>query len=99
MDYLGDQSLLQCRTAKFNNISFANPASQKYLAARSVSRTAPEVVLTATILIRFCVATDAIDAAWAGAGLVFDFLRFAVFGLVFAPIAFPGDGGSGRLAA
>jgi hypothetical protein len=43
------------------------------LAARSVSRTAPEVVLTATILIRFCVATDAIDAAWAGAGLVFDF--------------------------
>ena len=35
-----------------------------------------EVVLTATILIRFCVATDAIDAAWAGAGLVFNFFAF-----------------------
>jgi hypothetical protein len=68
--------------------------SQKCLAARKASSTAPETAVTATILIRFCVATDAIGATWAGAGLVFDFLRFAVCGLIFAPIAFPGDGGS-----
>jgi hypothetical protein len=41
-------------------------------------------------------AIDTVDAPWAGGGFVFDLLRFAVFGVVFADIAFPGDGGSGR---
>jgi hypothetical protein len=42
------------------------------------------------------VAIDIADAAEAGGGLVFDFLRFAFCGVDFARIAFPGDGGSGR---
>jgi hypothetical protein len=42
------------------------------------------------------VAIDIADAAEAGGGLVFDFLRFAFCRVDFARIAFPGDGGSGR---
>jgi hypothetical protein len=72
------------------------------LAASSPSSTVPETADTAIILIRFCVAIDNADAA-AGGGLAFDvslaFLRFAFWGVVFAAIAFPGDGGSGRDAA
>jgi hypothetical protein len=53
-------------------------------------------------LIRFCATIDNADAA-AGVGFAFDallaLLRFAFWGVVFAAIAFPGDGGSGRVAA
>ncbi|WP_154070800.1 MULTISPECIES: hypothetical protein [Bradyrhizobium] len=59
----------------------------------------PETANTTTILVRFCVAIDIVDAASTGGGPVLDFLRFAFFDVVFADIAFPGDGGSGRLAA
>jgi hypothetical protein len=69
------------------------------LAARSPSRTAPETADTAIILKRFCVATDSVEVAQTGGGLGFDFSCFAFFGVVFAAIAFPGDGGSGRVAA
>jgi hypothetical protein len=72
--------------------------SQKRMAAKSPSRTPLETADTATKLITFCLATDTIDAAKAGGGLVFDFLRFAFCGAVFARIAFP-KGGSGRVAA
>jgi hypothetical protein len=41
-------------------------APQKYLAARNVSRTAPEVVTTATILIRFRVAISNVGEVSAG---------------------------------
>jgi hypothetical protein len=64
--------------------------SQKCLAARSPSRTAPEIAETTTILIRFCVTVDRINDASAGGGLVFDGWRF-FFGAVFvAGIVFPG---------
>jgi hypothetical protein len=36
---------------------------QKFLAARRASRTAPETAVTATILIRFCVAIDNVENA------------------------------------
>jgi len=52
--------------------------SQKCLAARSPSRTAPEMAVTATMLIRFCVAIDIVEAAAAGAGLAFDFFAFCL---------------------
>jgi hypothetical protein len=51
------------------------------------------------MLVRFCTAIDIVDAALTGGGLVLDVLRFGFFGVVFADIAFPGDGGSGRLTA
>ena len=73
--------------------------TQKCLAARSPSRTVPETANTTIILVRFCVTIDIVDAAWTGGGLVLDFLRLGFFDVVFADIAFPGDGGSGRLAA
>jgi hypothetical protein len=44
---------------------------------------------TATMLIRFCVATDSVDAAEAGGELAFDFLRFGLCSVVFVDIAFP----------
>jgi hypothetical protein len=72
------------------------------LAASSPSRTVAETADTTTILIRFCVTIDNADAA-AGGGFALDaslaFLGFALWGIVFAAIAFPGDGGSGRVAA
>src|SRR5215211_4261337 len=46
--------------------------SQKYLAAKSPSRTVPETANMTTILIKFCVAIDIVDAAYAGGRLVFD---------------------------
>ena len=49
----------------------------------------PETADTVTILIRFCVATASVDAAYADGKLVFDFLRFGLCGGVFADIAFP----------
>jgi hypothetical protein len=64
-------------------------ASQKCLAAKSPSRTTPETAVTTTMLIRLCVAIDTVEAAEAGAGLVFDFLRLAFCGVFFAGIAFP----------
>jgi hypothetical protein len=67
---------------------------------RSPSRTVPETADTAIMLIRFCATIDNVDAA-AGGGFAFDVLlaslRFAFCGVVFAAIAFPGDGGSGAL--
>ena len=59
----------------------------------------PETANTAIMLIRFCVANDHVDTAWTRDGPFRDGFRFAFFGFVFADIAFPGDGGSGRLAA
>ena len=55
----------------------------------------PETANMTTILIRFCVAIEIVDAAYAGGKLVFDFFRFAVCGVALADIAFPGVGGSG----
>jgi hypothetical protein len=49
----------------------------------------PETADTATMLIRFCVATDSADAARAGGKVAFDFLRFGFCGVVFADTAFP----------
>ena len=49
----------------------------------------PETADTATILIRFCLATASVDAAQADRELVFDFLRFGLCDGVFADIAFP----------
>ena len=72
--------------------------SKKCLAARSPSRTVPETADTATILIRFCVATASVDAAYAGGELVFDFLRFGLCG-VFADMAFPKMAGQAAFAA
>jgi hypothetical protein len=43
------------------------------------------------------VAVDTIEAAKAGGGLVFDFLRFAFSGAVFARIAFPKMAGQAAL--
>ncbi|MGE9010679.1 hypothetical protein ACO2JO_19000 [Leptospira interrogans] len=60
---------------------------QKCLAASSVRRTAPEVMPTATILIRFWVAIDLIDPARADGGPVFDFLRLAFCDVALAAIA------------
>ena len=70
------------------------PAS-KCLAARSPSRTVPETAHTTTILIRFPVAIDIVDAPSTDQRLGFDFLRFGFVDVVFADIAFPGYGGSG----
>ena len=57
----------QRTTRTFRRVSCAGAliavCCQKCLAARSPSRTVPETAHTATILIRFCVATDIVDAA------------------------------------
>jgi hypothetical protein len=58
------------------------------MAAKRVSRTAPETAPTATILVRLWVAVDIIDAAPAGVGPAFDFLCLG-FGAVFAAMEFP----------
>ncbi|GLR90825.1 hypothetical protein GCM10007857_75410 [Bradyrhizobium iriomotense] len=58
----------------------------------------PATAATAHMLIRFCVATDSVDAAEAHGEIAFDFLRFGLCGVVFVDIAFPRCG-SGRLAA
>ena len=55
--------------------------TQKCLAARSPSRTVPETANTTIMLVRFCVTTDIVDAAWTGGELVLDFLRFGFFGV------------------
>ena len=57
----------------------------------------PETADTATILIRFCLATASVDAAQADRELVFDFLRFGLCGGVFADIAFPKMAGQAAL--
>lgn len=49
----------------------------------------PETADTATMLIRFCVATDSIDAEEDGNECAFDFLRSGLWGVVFVSIAFP----------
>jgi len=54
---------------------------------KKVSRTTPDVVQTATMLIRFCVAIDLIDVA--GAEPVVDFLRLAFYDVALPAIAFP----------
>lgn len=59
----------------------------------------PETVNTTIMLVRFCVTIDNVDGPWTSGELVFDFLRLAFFDVAFADMAFPGDGGSGRLAA
>ena len=59
----------------------------------------PETANTAIILVRFCLTIDIVDAASMGGRPVLEFLRFGFFAVVFADIAFPGDGGSDRLAA
>ena len=73
------------------------------MAANSPSSTVAETADTPTILIRFCATTIDNADATAAAGFALDvslaFLRFAFWGVVFAAIAFPGDGGSGRVAA
>ena len=61
-----------------------------------MSRTTPDVVQTATMLIRFCVAIDLIDVA--GAERVVNFLRLAFCDVALAAIAFPKNGGSGALS-
>jgi hypothetical protein len=63
-------------TEFFHNNAYANAARQKCLAARSPSRTVPETADTATILIRFRVATDSIDAEEDGNECAFRFLAF-----------------------
>jgi hypothetical protein len=73
--------------------------SQKCLAARSPSSTAPETAVTATMLIRFCVAIDIVDAAWIAAWLDLNFLPFFLFGIVFPAIATPKMAGQARMAA
>lgn len=73
----------------FHNFTYANAAHQKCLAARSPSRTVPETADIATMLIKFCAATDNVGAAKAGGEFPFDFLRFELCGVVFADIAFP----------
>lgn len=59
----------------------------------------PETANTTTILIRFFVAIDIVDALPADHGLGFDFLRFAFVGVVLADIEFefPGYGGQAVL--
>lgn len=86
---LSDRRNARPLTDCFHNNAYANAARQKCLAARSPSRTVPETADTATILIRFCVATDSIDAAEDGNEFAFDFLRFGLCGFVFVDIAFP----------
>jgi hypothetical protein len=49
----------------------------------------PETANTTAMLIRFCAAIDIVDDAWAGGGLVFDFLRLDFCSVVFAAIASP----------
>ena len=48
----------------------------------------PETADTVTILIKFCVATDSLDVAYAGGEPVFDFLRFGLCDGVLADMAF-----------
>jgi hypothetical protein len=50
-------------------------------------------------LTRFCLAIDIVDTAEASGGPILDCLGFAFFGVVFADIAFPEDGGSGRFGS
>lgn len=49
------------------------------------------------MLIRFCVATDNVDAAEADDKFAFDFLRFGRCGVVFASITFPEMAGQAAL--
>ncbi len=51
----------------------------------------PETADTATILIRFRVATDSIDAEEDGNECAFDFLRFGLCGVVFVQAAMRPD--------
>ena len=60
--------------------------SQKRLAARRASRTAPETAVVATILIRLCAAIDSVEDPCAKVRFVFAFLRFDFCD---ARIAFP----------
>src|SRR5882672_5929182 len=71
--------------------------SQKCLAAKSPSRIVPETANTTVMLIRFCVAIDIVDDAWAGGGLVLDFLRLVFCDVVFAAIRSPEMAGQARL--
>jgi hypothetical protein len=74
--------------------------SQKCLAARRVSRTAPEVALTATMFIRFRVAINIIGEARVDVGRILLVLRFDIGGVFFARITFPEKiAGQARLAA
>jgi hypothetical protein len=74
--------------------------SQKCLAARRVSRTAPEVAPTATMLIRFRVAINFIGETWVDVGLILLVLRFDFGGVFFARITFPEKmAGQAHLAA
>jgi hypothetical protein len=71
---------------------------QKCPAAKSPSRIVPQTANTATILIKFCVATDSIEAVSIGDkpvldALFFEFLRFAFCGIVLAGMAFLLNGG------
>jgi hypothetical protein len=63
--------------------------SQKCRAARRVSRTAPEVALTATMFIRFRVAINIIGEVRVDVGLILLVLRFDFGGVFFARITFP----------
>ena len=58
--------------------------------ASSVSRTAPEMVVTATMLTRLLVATANIDAAWDGGAVDLEALRFAL-GVRLAAMRSPGQ--------
>ena len=49
---------------------------QKCLAARRVSKTAPETAVTATILNRLCAAIDSVEDPCAKVRFAFAFLRF-----------------------
>lgn len=74
--------------------------SQKCLAARRVSRTAPEVAPTATMSIRFRAAINIIGEARVDVGLILLALRFDFGGVFFARITFPEKmAGQARLAA
>jgi hypothetical protein len=63
--------------------------AQKCLAARSPIRTAPDTAVTATMLMRFCVAIDIVDAAWTAARPDLDFLPLVLFGFFFPAMAIP----------
>ena len=51
--------------------------------------------MTATMLIRFCVAIDTVDAGYARDEFNFTFLRLGFCGVVFTRISFLENGGSG----
>ena len=57
----------------------------------------PETADTATILIRFCLATASVDAAYACDWLALDFLRLGLCVVVFADIASPKMAGQAAL--